>query len=288
MEYLLLNEIRDKSAEIKKALEALSATKAIVGKPNAKQWLFFRACVELLFSPETVTGFEKLQPIQAAQFKFEVEDKLNRFYLHPGKPLDFVFSLAHKSKLSGYGIENDSAYPALADYCVLIRDLSIENDRDKINDHVNLSLYLERVVTEGIEAEFRAYQALPDIRTEELTRWFCADSPALKEILNLLNRHKKKRWFINNPMNPSTKRLLNISVKSVMAEEAIVTTTEYWYLRWWDEKEDSYVYAYRETNNQSYILKPESGDWKVHMNLRPQPRTSTPHRWNRRQGKNGN
>jgi hypothetical protein len=86
-------------------------------------------------------------------------------------------------------------------------------------------------------------------------------------------------------MNPSTKRLVNIRVKSIKPEEAQVATSEYWYLRWWDENEDSYVYAYRETNNQSYILKPESKEWKVFMNLRPQPRTSTPHRWNRRQGK---
>jgi len=284
MEYLSLDEIRDKSSRIKQALETLLATKAMVGKPGAKQWRFFRECVESLFTPDLTTGFKNLKPVQAAQFKFEVEDKLNRFYLHPGKSLEFVFSLVHRSKLSGFGIENDSAYPKLADYCVLIRDLSIENDRDSINEHVKLSLYLERVVAEGIEAEFRAYQALPDFKTEELTKWFCADSPALKEILNLLNRHKKKGWFINNPMNPSTKRLLNIRVKNIKSEEAMVTTTEYWYLRWWDENEDSYVYAYRETNNQTYILRPESKEWKVFMNLRPQPRTSIPHRWNRRQG----
>src|SRR6266571_6053792 len=34
-------------------------------------------------------------------------------------------------------------------------------------------------------------------------------------------------------MNPSTKRLLSIKVKRARGGEAIVGTTEYWYLRWW-------------------------------------------------------
>ncbi|MGC9975151.1 MAG: hypothetical protein ABSC57_00320 [Syntrophales bacterium] len=30
------------------------------------------------------------------------------------------------------------------------------------------------------------------VRTDELSRWFLADSPAMKEILNVLTRHKKR------------------------------------------------------------------------------------------------
>jgi hypothetical protein len=48
------------------------------------------------------------------------------------------------------------------------------------------------VVTESIDAEFRAYAALPEIKVEELNPWFCAESPAIKEILNVLSRHQKK------------------------------------------------------------------------------------------------
>ncbi|MBN1625982.1 MAG: hypothetical protein JW944_05610 [Deltaproteobacteria bacterium] len=73
---------------------------------------------------------------------------------------------------------------------------------------------------------------------------------------------------------------MNIKTLSIKEKEAVAATTEYWYLRCWDENKQSYAYPYRETNNQKYILKPEGQEWKVYMNLRPQPKTSIPHRWN--------
>jgi len=45
---------------------------------------------------------------------------------------------------------------------------------------------------------------------------------------------------------------------------------EYWYLRWWNPKEESHVYPYRETNHQMYVLKKDY-EWKVYINLRPLP-----------------
>jgi hypothetical protein len=121
------------------------------------------------------------------------------------------------------------------------------------------------------------------VKTEELARWFYPESPAIKEIINLLNRHQKKQWTISNTYHPSTKRLLNIRVKKVGQDEATVNTMEYWYLRWWDEREGSYSYSYRETNRQMYVLKRDGSEWKVFQNLRSLPRTSIPNRWNRRQ-----
>jgi|WetSurMetagenome_2_1015567.scaffolds.fasta_scaffold08649_4 hypothetical protein len=288
MEYLSLDEIRDKSNEVRQALDDLLATKVVVGKGNARQWRFFKDCIKLLFDPRFASEFENIQPIQSAQFKFEVEDKLNKFYLHPGKPIEFVFSLVHKSKLSDFGITDETGYPMLAGYSALIRDLLIDCDNNSINNKANIRLYLERVITEANDAEFSAYQALPAIKTDELAKWFCEDSPAIKEIINLLNHHQKRRWIISNPFNPSTRRLLKIKITDIKVDEAMASTTEYWYLRWWDEKEGSYAYPYRETNNQKYILKPEGQEWKVYMNLRPQPKSSTPHRWNRRQNKISN
>lgn len=90
----------------------------------------------------------------------------------------------------------------------------------------NLKPYLERVVAESIDAEFRAYAALPDINPKELHRWFCIESPAIKEILNILTRLQKKIWIISNSMNQSTKRLLDVRVKKIEGNEAIVNTTE--------------------------------------------------------------
>jgi FMN phosphatase YigB (HAD superfamily) len=58
--------------------------------------------------------------------------------------------------------------------------------------------YLERVVAEAMDAEFQAYQSLPEIDLTPLSSWFCPGSPAIKEILNLLYRHQKKGWIISN------------------------------------------------------------------------------------------
>lgn len=97
----------------------------------------------------------------------------------------------------------------------------------------------------------------------------------MKEIVNILEKHKKKGWIINNPLNPSTKRLLHIRIDKILSNEAFVNTVEYWYLRWWDTNAASYTYPYRETSRQTYILKKIDENWKISTNLRPLPRTSS-------------
>ena len=282
MEYLALPGIQVRSKEIKESFESLMKTKAIVGKSKSKQWRFFIANLQRLLSPETGSEFDDLPSVQAAQFKFEVEDKLKRFYLRPGGPVDFVFTMAHKSRLSDYGIDDTKRYPVLAGYCLLVRDLSREQIQSMEGSAEDLNIYLERVVAESIDAEFRAYMGLPQVHEEELRRWFIPDSPAFNEILNLLTRHRKRGWIISNPLNPSTKRLLSVKVKKIEHDTAFVNTVEYWYLRWWDRSKDEYTYPYRETNRQSYVLKKDREGWKVFENLRPLPRTSIPYRWSRR------
>ena len=274
-EYLSLAEIQERSADILSALESLINTKAVANKPNAKQWRFLRDGVRCLFSPCVDSEFQNISPVRAAQLKFETEDRLKRYYLRPGRPLDFVFTLVHKSDLAKYGLIDREDYPSLAGYCVLIRDKVDDNNKGPDD----LKKYLERVITEAMDAEFRAYAALPRIDQDDLNKWFVTDSPAMKEIMNLLTRHQKKGWIISNSLNPSTKRLLDIKVKKIENLHAFINTMEYWFLRWWDVKDGSYTYPYRETNRQMYVLKKEPDGWKVFENLRPSPRSSTPHRW---------
>lgn len=111
-----------------------------------------------------------------------------------------------------------------------------------------------------------------------LNTWFCPNGPAKKEILHVLYRHKERGWILNNYMNPSTKRILSIKVRKIEKREIFVATAEYWYLRWWDTKKNSYAFPYRETNRQQYILRKDNGIWKVYETIRPAPRTSIPHR----------
>lgn len=202
-------------------------------------------------------------------------------YLRPGREPRFLFTMVHKSVLDSIGMESN--YPSVANYCVLVRDLASEAIHGEVSklDPVQTRAYIERVVAEAVDAEYGAYMSLPNIVTDEVDKWFCSDGPARKEIVTILERHKKKGWVISNPMNPSTKRLLGIRVKKIAEKEAVVNTTEYWYLRWWDLKEGSYTYPYRETNRQTYILIKESDGWKVFENLRPLPRSSVPHRLKR-------
>lgn len=288
MEYLTPSEVRGRAAECRAAIDALLGTKALVGKPRARQWRFFRDGMERLLDAETPSEFDGVPPVRAAQLKFEVEDKLRRYYLRPGASTGFVFSLVHESELARYGVEEESGYPRLAGYCVLVRDLGAEGVGASASvTRVDLSAYLERVVTACADAEFGAYAALPEICLDEARRWFCADGPALREIANLVTRHRQRGWVISNPLNPSTKRVLSVKVKKIEGGEAVVATSEYWYLRWWDTKADTYVYPYRETNRQLYVLRKEPDDWRVFENLRPPPRSSAPHRWrqNREKGR---
>lgn len=285
MEYLQLKEAKEQKQELQLAIELILSNKAIAGKPGAAQWRFFKELANRLLFPLHQSDFDVLSSVQAAQLKFEIEDKLRRFYLRPGAPVNYVFSIIHKTKLSFYGIDDPAQYPELAKYCLMVRDLTDDHIGINFNTMENLRVYLERVVSESIDAEFRTYAALPEIKTDELYPWFCTNSPAIKEIINLVTRHQKKGWLISNPMNPSTKRLLSVKVKKIGSDEAMVNTMEYWYLRWWVTQENAYTYAYRETNRQMYILKKEADSWKVFENLRPLPRTSIPYRWKRWQKK---
>ena len=67
-------------------------------------------------------------------------------------------------------------------------------------------------------------------------------------------------------------------MKEIRGDEAVVRTTEYWYLRWWSTVEQKYSYPHRETNRHTYILMNSDVGWQVEGNIQPAPRSSTPHR----------
>jgi hypothetical protein len=278
VEFLDPNEIGEQSNELREYFYELMATKLLVGKPKATQWRFFRACFEQLLGSTIEADFVSIPKTRAAQLKFEVENKLRWYFLQPGRLLKYAPILVHQSKLGPYGLSSGGSYPALAGYCLLIRRINGGASSAHSEEPAMLKHYLERIVTECIDAEFRAYAALPEVNTDDLKTWFCPDSPAIKEITTLLGRHRQRGWVINNPLNPSTKRLLRIKVHRVGRDECQVHTTEYWYLRWWDNNQRTWTYPYRETNSQIYILRMNEGSWKVYENLRPSPRTSAPFR----------
>lgn len=274
MLYLSVAEARSRKEELRSALRHLLSTKALVTRPVAAQWKLLETCLERLLSTDAPSEFEGQAPARLAQLKFEAQDRLRRFYLRPGQELPLLFTLIHHRDLELHGLPED--YPSAGGYCVLVRD--VRQDTLNLPSSRDVRLYLERAVAEAVDAEFAAYLNLPQVDDQRLSTWFVTGGPAYKEIMNLLERHRQREWVLRNPLNPSTKRLIAIDVREVGREEAVVKTTEYWYLRWWSERDHAYTYPYRETNRQTYVLRREDGDWKVYQNLRPSPRTTTPHR----------
>jgi len=283
MEYMQVREIRKRRDEIKKAFERLMARRVLVARPGARQWRFFRGCANLLFdegnSPGTDGEFAEISPVRAAQYKFEVENTLRRYYQRPGEKHEYVFSLAHADRLHWYGLDQEN-YPALYRYCLLVRDTSRQHAAVLPVVGPELAAYLEKVVTEGMAAEFAVYGGLPELDFTRLEKWFVRDSPAWRQVTHVATGCGKRGWRLDNPMNPSTFRMLTVVVKEVSGDDAEVATREYWYLRWWDSRRKKYAYPYRETNAQLYILnRTGPGEWKIFQNLRPAPRSSLPLRW---------
>ena len=278
MEYLTIREIDSKKEDVKHELMSLLSNKAVVFKPNSLQWQFFSDCVNKLLKPGYCSKFSSLNNAHKAQLKFEVEDSLRKFYIKPGRKINFVFQMIHKKELKNIFNNDSDDYPNIGGYSVLVRDTSGDNSNNEVTEK-DIKDYIERVVTEAIETEFKAYMMLPKIISDIiLDKWFVPGSPAVKEIMHVVLRHKERNWILTNPMNPSSKRILNMKIRKIEKSEVFVSTTEYWYLRWWNAKENSYTYPYRETNRQQYVLRKHKGSWKVYETIRPQPRTSIPHR----------
>ncbi len=280
MEFLTHREVLEKREEVAASFERLMSTRTVVGRPGARQWRFLRGCAERLFGAgeEHAREFAGIAPTTAAQYKFEVERKLRRFYQGPGRRNDHVFVLMHASQLQWLGL-SATDYPCLAGYALLVREMADDGLRVVIGRE--LVEYLERVVAGGMEAELQAYYALPEIRLDGLARWFVPDGPAMRRIADVVQGCADRGWSLESPMNPSTCQLLSVNVDKVRGDDAEVVTREYWYLRWWDRRKKKYVYIYQETNRQRYILKKIDGDWRIFQNIRPRPRTSQPRRWKR-------
>ncbi len=121
-------------------------------------------------------------------------------------------------------------------------------------------------VRSAARAEFEAYSRLPKVSTTPLSRWF-TDGSAQRRIVHLLKRHAKRGWVISNPGNPSTFEVLDARLKRLDADRAVVTTEEYWYLRWYESRSGKYRFIYNEKNEQTYTLRQTRAGWRVEVNV---------------------
>jgi hypothetical protein len=276
MDFLTPSEIEEREREIRNAFRDLMATPGLVGRPDALQWQFLRQCLERLFDPRSSTGFSETPRRKLAQYKFEVQDRLRRYYLQSDELLEYLFTIVHRRDMASRGIEEPDDYPDLRGYGLLVRQLETPEDTLERGD---LCDYMERFVKEAGEAEFEAYQRLPEVDMEPLEEMFVADGPAYRDILTQLERLSQKRWVVTEPeYNPSTWRLLSVEVVEIEETIAEVETTEYLYLRWWDQLRERYVQPRRETTDHIYILKRTDEGWCILDDIFPPPKTEALHR----------
>lgn len=255
---------------IEKEFAVLMGHRRFSGRRNARQWQFFRHCFHVLM--DNRKGDFDCTDKEAVNYKFEVNSKLRRHYLSFGEPIEFVFSLVSERK-DGRSDSADEDYPSSNGYYLRV---FFNKDRpDKIQLR---KLLIEKTVGWAIDAEFRAYEKLPDLLTEELEQVFETSCSAYKRILNLLRSHQKRGWSLSNTDNPSTKRLIDIKIRQMTDNFAEVDTTEYWLLMWWSAEKQKYAHTYNETNRQKYFLTRKKKKWLVGDNPYEKPKTSTPRR----------
>lgn len=272
--YLLKREIVTCAPELKEEFEGLLRHRWFAARAGARQWEFFRHCFGVLVG-ETRGDFP-CDKLRAAQYKFEVSDRLRRYYLLPGAKLRFIFTLAHEKQGGGFA-HPEADYPTSNEYLLLVT-----RNEPSAGDREETRALLERVVADAVDAEWGVYARLPELNLGPLEGIFHPEGGASRRIRNLAIAHHRKGLTISNENNPSTRRLVEVKVEKLSRDAAQVRTVEYWYLRWWSPGKNAYVNIYNETNRQRYFLSRRGGRWEVTDNVYPPPRTSTPRRW--RQG----
>lgn len=275
--FLTRKEIDHYLPEIEEEFRAIIKHPWFSGRKNARQWLFLKHCFGVLTGQ--ASGDFECSEKQAIYFKYEINDRLQRYYLSFGKPIKFVFRLISDKKAGVYDYD-EADYPSCNNY-----KLRISYNKDRPDVMQEKKLLIEKTIAEAMDAEFGVYQALPDLEFSRLTEAFDIDGSAYKEIVNRAKKHKKRAWIIRGESNPSTKRLIDVRIRDISETKAEVRTSEYWLLMWWSVKEEKYAHTYKEMNRQRYYLIWKNDKWLVQENIFEKPKTSTPRRNIRSSGK---
>lgn len=269
--HLTLSEVRERAADLRADFDRLMTNTRFAVKPAAKQWTFFRESLDRLLGSDVPSKLPKTY--DATQHCFEVNKKLRDFYLHPPVQVAFVFTLvtqkeAYRTEL----IEGD--YPTVAGYVLLVSDaLPAAITRPKKKE---LYEYLVSVVQDAARAEFETYRRLPERDLSLLEKYFVVGASAYTRVQNVVERHAKAGRILTEPStNPSTMRVMKANVTDVTGATAILSTEEYWYLRWWSLRDNDYSHVYNETNTQRYVVVAQTdGRWLVDTNEYPPPRNT--------------
>jgi hypothetical protein len=269
---LKAEEARQRADEIRAELEGLLARPGVAPRPNATQWRFLRHCLDALLRGESVDF--PCTKSKATQYRFEINERLGRFYARHGDPVKFAFELRHISHAIHAGLV-DEDYPCANGYALVISDIRAPYLSAPERETRAL---LERIIADAGDAEFAVYRALPAIDLAPLAGLFLKEGHAYRRVLHTAEQVHRRNWTISNPNNPSTHRLISVKVVRVGAAEAEVRTEEFWYVRWWSLDKRKNAYVYHERNFHKYLLVREAGPWLIDYDIYPPPRESASRR----------
>lgn len=131
------------------------------------------------------------------------------------------------------------------------------------SDNIAIEQTLKNLIANANAAEFNAYKKLPEVVTDELQKYHTADSSAYSRVVHLLVQHRKRKWVINNNLNPSTYEEYDFRIVKLTSVSALIETNEYWYLRWFDLNTSKYAKIYDKTNTQTWKVINTKDGWKV-------------------------
>lgn len=136
--------------------------------------------------------------------------------------------------------------------------------------------YYKELVRRACLAEFEAYQAVPEIKTDMLVDYFIDKSSAFNRIYTYLVDHAESGLIISNEHNPSDFEIYEMSVTRMTDEEVIIETQEYWLLQWYNTRKKKYFEddMYNAKNRQTYKLVRIDGCWKIKSLFFPENKSS--------------
>ncbi len=149
------------------------------------------------------------------------------------------------------------------------RQAAVMENTASAPSYVADSVVVLNTVREAIRAEMQAYRRLPAVDSILVDTYFTPSGSARQRIIHLLLRHQKKQWSLTDTRNPSTAELLSAKLLTISDTIATVETSEYWYLRWFDNRNQKQGYIYSEKNSQYYQLIKGKTGWRVALNYYP-------------------
>lgn len=144
---------------------------------------------------------------------------------------------------------------------VLLTGLLVWWTTDKPNREIH------RIIHDANRAQFNAYKALPEVKTNGLKPYYTENGSAFKVIEDILKRSATLNRVITQPeTNSSYYTIHEIKILKKERGRLIAETQEHWYLRWYCLNTQKFVKKYDETNSQIYVFKKEQGKWKIDSN----------------------